>query len=318
MGRQYLSILVVACLALPGAAVGQADPPVLPGTNWTVQRLQPVGLAAPAGDHRAPGLEPAVELPAGGSTAFALCREENFDREPPNWEGVNNRNNHFAPQTVTQDFGYSPSTRHAGDQPGEVGGTIHPAGEPAYYAYRLPHPFTLDDPLSASGKMFVSRGSGHFLLGCFHADTLNEWRTRNTMAARINGRGDGFHCHLEYCTNQWRCEAGVIGTIVRGARIEAVEIPSGQVYSWRFSYDPKGAAGSGLVTFTLDGRTATCSVLKEHRADGATFTHFGLLPVLKSWDTPGEVWIDDVTIAGQRFDFSDDPGWESRGQPTHV
>jgi hypothetical protein len=240
-----------------------------------------------------------------------MLREERFDRRPTNWEGVNNRTAHFAPRTVRQDFGYSPWTRHAGGRAGEVGGVICPAGEPAYYGYRLPKLHTLDDPLVASGTIFVAQGAAHFLLGCFNAGTLNEWRTRNTMVARINGRGDGFHCHLEYCTDRWRCEAGVIGTIVRGSRIDAVEIPSGHVYSWRFSYNPKGAAGSGLATFTLGDKTATCSVLKEHRSDRAEFTHFGLLPVLKSWDSPGEVWIDDVTIAGRRFDFSADPGWDS-------
>jgi len=249
-------------------------------------------------------------LPAG--PAEAAIREENFDQEPAGWEGVNNRNTHFAPKTVTQDFGYSASTHHAGGQQGEIGGKINPAGEAAYYGYRLPNPLTLEAPSSASGKILVARGPNHFLLGFFNADTLNEWRTPNTLAARINGRGDGFHCHVEYCTSRWRCEAGVIGKIVRGQRIEAAKIPGGQVYEWQLAYDPTGAEGSGLLAFTLDGKTATCPVLKEHRADGATFTHFGLLPILKTWDSAGEVWIDEVTINGRRFDFTEDPQWDER------
>ena len=155
---------------------------------------------------------------------------ESFDQEPANWEGNNNRSTHFTPKTVTQDFGYSGSTHHAGGQPGEIGGKINPAGEAAYYGYRLPNPLTLDAPRSASGKILVARGPGHFLLGFFNADTLNEWRTPNTLVARINGRGDSFHCHIEYCTSRWRCEAGVIGVIVPGQRIEAAEIQGGQVY----------------------------------------------------------------------------------------
>ena len=246
------------------------------------------------------------------SPAEAVIREENFDQEPAGWEGVNNRGTHFAPKIVTQDFGYSASTHHAGGRPGEIGGKINPAGEAAYYGYRLPNPLTLDASSSASGRIFVARGPGHFLLGLFNADTLNEWRTPNTLAARINGRGDGFHCHVEYCTRRWRCEAGVIGKIVRGRRIEAAEIPGGQVYEWQLAYDPTGAEGSGLLAFTLDGKTATCPVLKEHRADGATFTHFGLLPIPKTWDSAGEVWIDEVTINGRRFDFSEDPKWDER------
>ena len=87
----------------------------------------------------------AIALPVW---AAAAVREESFDREPADWEGVNNRNTHFEPRTVTQDFGYS-STSHAGGRAGEVGGTLHPAGEAAYYGYRLPTPLTLDNPMSA-------------------------------------------------------------------------------------------------------------------------------------------------------------------------
>ena len=70
----------------------------------------------------------------------AAMREEHFDREPPNWEGVNNRNKFFEPKTVEQNFGYSAATSHAGGQAGEIGGRVNPAGEPAFYGYRLPEP----------------------------------------------------------------------------------------------------------------------------------------------------------------------------------
>ncbi len=62
----------------------------------------------------------------------AARREEQFDREPANWEGVNNRSSPFAPKTVAQDFGYSPSTGHAGGQSGEIGGRIYQAGAAVY------------------------------------------------------------------------------------------------------------------------------------------------------------------------------------------
>src|SRR5262245_51294453 len=75
----------------------------------------------------------------------AAVRQESFDREPANWEGVNSRNKFFEPKTVAQDFGYS-STSRAGGQAGEIGGRINPAGEPAYYGYRLPTPLNLDSP----------------------------------------------------------------------------------------------------------------------------------------------------------------------------
>jgi hypothetical protein len=49
-------------------------------------------------------------------TAMAAVRQENFDREPTDWEGINNRNTHFEPRIVTQDFGYL-STSHGDSLP---------------------------------------------------------------------------------------------------------------------------------------------------------------------------------------------------------
>ena len=49
------------------------------------------------------------------------------------------------------------------------------------------------------------------------------------------------------------------------------------------------------------------------RADGATFNRFGPMPVLKSADRGGELWLDDVAIGGTADDFAKDPGWEGVG-----
>jgi hypothetical protein len=243
--------------------------------------------------------------------AHAETRSEQFDRDPPHWEGVNHRNKSFEPRTVVQDFGYSAATNHAGGaEPGEVGGRINPAGEPAFYGYRLPQPLNLDSSMSAEGKLIVPAGSSHCLLGFFNAGTVDGWRTPNTLVARINGRGDIFHCHLEYCTNRWRAEAGVIGEIVRGERITPSEIAAGKVHHWKMNYDPMGAQGHGLFTLLVDGVVARCEIVPAHRADGITVTHFGLLPVMKAWDSPGDVWIDDVIVNGVAQNFTNDPGWE--------
>src|SRR6266496_4537379 len=248
-----------------------------------------------------------TSLPSGAAT-----RQENFDRVPTDWEGVNNRNKLFSLKTVEQDFGYSATTSHAGGQAGEIGGRINPAGEPAYYGYRLPEPLNVNSPMSAEGRLWVSRGSGHCLLGFFNTNTLEGWRTPNTLVARINGRGDAFHCHLEYCTRQWRASAGVIGEIVRGERISPRELPAGAAYRWKLDYDPRGADGKGLLTFTLNGATARCEIEPSHRrGEGLTVTHFGLLPVLQTWDGPGEIWLDDLTINGAAFNFSEDPKWDA-------
>jgi hypothetical protein len=238
-----------------------------------------------------------VILIAWALSAHAAVRQEGFDQEPRNWQGINNHV--AASQAVTQDFGYMAAE-------GRVGGRITPAAEPAFYACRLPKPLGFDDRLTASGKLYVAPGAGHFLLGFFNASTLNEWRTPNTMVARINGRGEvGFHCHAEYCTGKWRAGAGLIR---KSGSYEFKEIPAGRVYDWTLDYKP-GDLG-GTFKLTLNGESDTVSVPAEHRADGGLFTHFGVLPVLKSLDSPGEFWIDDVTINGKRFDFEADPNWE--------
>ena len=93
--------------------------------------------------------------------AGAAIREEHFDREPPNWEGINNRTTNFPPRIVTQDFGFDSTSRRISQKPGEIGGKINPAGEPAYYAHRLPKLLSLDEPMSASGNpnLIPSRSS---------------------------------------------------------------------------------------------------------------------------------------------------------------
>jgi hypothetical protein len=245
------------------------------------------------------------------SPVGAAVRQEHFDHEPTTWEGYNNRSTHFPARIVTQDFGYGPSSRHIGETRGEIGGKINPAGEAAYYGYRLPRSLSLNDTLSASGKMVVLPGPGNFLLGFFNSATLNEWRTPNTLVMRINGRGESFHCHLEYCSSRWRADAGVVGEIVPGKSISPKALRSGQICDWELNYDPKGGDdGSGLATLKFANQTAICRIDKNHRGDGATFTHFGLLPVLKAWDNPGEVWVGALTVNGKKFDFARDPGWD--------
>jgi hypothetical protein len=249
---------------------------------------------------------------AAFQTLGAGTRTEHFDIEPPGWEGVNNRNKFFETRTVEQNFGFSAETNHAGGKRGEAGGRINPAGEPAWYGYRLPKPISLSSLMSAEGRLFVAKGASHCLLGFFNVNTLNGWRTPNTMVARLNGRGETFHCHTEYATSRWRASAGVIGKIVIGSSITPVEIPSGKALTWKLTYAPT-ADGGGMFTFHMDGATATCAIEPDHRRDGMTFTHFGLLPVLKTWDGAGDVWIDDVKINGAAFDFSSDPKWDESG-----
>jgi hypothetical protein len=247
-------------------------------------------------------------------TAFALAKErtEHFDKDP-GWDGHNNRSKTPDKRTVRQDFGYS-RTNRAGGQVGEIGGFITAAAEPAYYAKRI-EPKTFKDPLSASGRLNCQGKQFHVLVGFFNADTVNEWRTPNSIAIRLLGRGDVFFAFVEYCTGKWRAggdSPGGFATVrdPKTGRTNLRGFRTGAPVEWSLKYDPEGNKGTGTVTVTLGGETAICHLTASHKSDGATSNRFGLLPVLKSADGGGEVWLDDVSIDGRADDFAKDPGWE--------
>src|SRR5512138_1921624 len=112
--------------------------------------------------------------PLGLLAAAAEQRQQKFDQDP-GWDGHNNRS--VKPETIRQDFGWSPGTTNAGGTAGEIGGLISPAAEPAYYAKEFPTR-TFKDVLSASGTIKIEKGAGHTLVGFFDSRSLNEWRTR--------------------------------------------------------------------------------------------------------------------------------------------
>jgi hypothetical protein len=239
------------------------------------------------------------------SSATAAEKQESFDRDP-GWDGHQNRLSQNT-REVAQDFGYSPSTSHAGKKPGEVGGRIQTAAEPAFYAKAI-RSLSFGDRLEASGTLLVPKGKPHFLLGFFNSASTNEWRTPNSLALRILGRGEGFHLHVEYATSRWRAGASFFSVKAPGSeKLSEREISCGVPHAWSLRYDP---TGDGSVEATLDGEKITFQLEPGHKADGAKFDRFGIITALKSVDDPGEFWLDDLTVLGERDDFSKDPGWE--------
>jgi hypothetical protein len=252
-----------------------------------------------------------------GAATVALRAEErtqHFDREPA-WEGHNHRAAQPAPRSVRQDFGYSP-TAHAGGQPGEIGGFVTPAAEPAYYAVRLPAA-TFETPLSASGTLACGERPFHLLVGFFNAGTLKEWRTPNSIALRLNGRGDRFFAYVEYATARWRAggdspKSFPMARNPETGRAEPQGFESkGRVHRWSLRYDPSGNEGQGAITATIDDQVSTCHLSAGHKQDGASFDRFGIVNVMKSVDDGGELWLDDLEINGARHDFASDPGWDA-------
>jgi len=128
-----------------------------------------------------------------------------------------------------------------------------------------------------------------------------------------------FFTYVEYCTSRWRAGGDTPGGFAtvsdpKTGRSQFKGFPLGaKVYEWSIEYDPKANGGKGSIRATMGGETSVCDLDASHKADGAKFNRFGLLTVMKQWDTGGEVWIDDVIINGEAERFDRDPKWDSVG-----
>ncbi|MBS0261584.1 MAG: hypothetical protein JSS02_06460, partial [Planctomycetes bacterium] len=252
-----------------------------------------------------------------GAETNGKTTTETFDRDP-GWDGVNHRSAQSRePVVVRQDFGFSPATRHAGGSDvGEVGGFISPAGEAAFYGQVI-EKAQFDQPLRAQGKLCVGRGGTHVLLGFFNAESVNEWRTPNSLALRLNGRGEKFFAYVEYCTSKWRAGGDTVPfpsrTDPATGRQALIGFPCDTSHDWSLQYDPQANGERGVIKATIGSHTAVCELEASHRSDGAQFNRFGLLTVMKSADRGSELWIDDVSVNGGAVQtFARDPHWDGR------
>ena len=48
------------------------------------------------------------------------------------------------------------------------------------------------------------------LVGFFNSETINEWRTPNSIVLRLYGRGDVFYAYVEYATAAWRAGGATV------------------------------------------------------------------------------------------------------------
>jgi len=238
---------------------------------------------------------------------------EDFSKDP-GWQGSKNVPDKSVCVTKTQNFGYS-RTRHAGGQPGEIGGTISRSLTPATYAKKT-STRTLNDRLRASGKFSVTQSSGgsSIIFGWFNSQSRG-WRTPNSLVFRIDGESGKFRVFFEYGTQTLKTGGG---TTFEG-RYQTTKTPmhlaDGTSHTWALQYDPDAAGGNGEITFSLDDKAYKAALAPGHKSEGAVFDRFGIMNAQVSGETLTP-WFDDLVIDGVEEDFVADPGWEGSGNRT--
>ena len=247
----------------------------------------------------------------------AARKAESFDRDP-GWEGHNHRLVKAAP-TVTQDFGYSP-TSFAAQAKGEVGGQVWRAVTPAWYADRIP-PKTLDDQLSASGT-FALTGPGASGVCFGWSNSRQSEGTARPVAAlglQIGTSRAGARLHVRLHTAE-NHSCGMPVEPPGQRKVRDAFRNDGTRYTWKLDYDPQANGGNGRITFTVRSNLAkpepfereafVLDVPPGYRKQGTVFDRFGLMNVTK----PGgqtTVYFGDLQYDGRTPDLTRDPGWEA-------
>lgn len=203
----------------------------------------------------------------------------------PQWDEIDNR-------TVFQEheqhgahnFGYSPTTNHAGGAIGELGGTMWRGGDYGYYADRV-GPLSLNERLEASGKVTLQAGPSDSTIyfGWFNgADQENApVQSGNFVGVKVGGPSKVGHYFLPSYAATKTTPIERVGKSQRPDDI-AIDPSSGPLLTpeksreWRLVYDPTAADGNGAITATLGGESVTLPLKKGDKEIGAKLDRFGL------------------------------------------
>jgi hypothetical protein len=260
-------------------------------------------------------------------------KTETFDRDP-GWDAYQNRIKVPAVKKQ-QNFGWS-NTNHCGAGAGEIGGVVWRSISPAYYGKKV-GPFNFDTPLTASGtitclKSNTGKGwqTGSTIYVGFFNRAEQGWRPINYMGYRLEVHTDTKaqkienrpYVELGYGTSKWEADGITANARGEGQAKNPLELdqdalqrvpPDNSKHTWELRYDPKGGErGMGEITLIFDGNTTKCGLRKWHREHGATFDRFGIFNNQVCGDFI-EVYLDDITINGEKTDFATDPKWDEKG-----
>ncbi|HEX4143193.1 MAG TPA: hypothetical protein VHY91_06560 [Pirellulales bacterium] len=270
--------------------------------------------------------------------ARTVLRAESFDRDP-GWEAHNNRIVPKEYPTIEQNFGYS-RTSFASRSPGEMGGLIARAWEPAYYAAKI-GPKTLDDKFSASGTFAITKSTpgGGLFFGFFRAEQPGGGgRPIASLGMNMDTEHSGGRLAVRLITGMNQSCGTFITPFIPGKFRPTSLRNDGTRYTWTLDYDPQGADGRGRFSFTLQGdaesfadktdlsaaaqeeaRThypATTSFAVDlpagYKQQPTTFDHFGVMNMMKAGGKI-QAYFGDLVIDGRAQDFGQDPNWDAAG-----
>jgi len=223
---------------------------------------------------------------------------ENFSGEPK-WIGSGNRKTYEdREQTGAHDYGFSPTTNHAGGaKAGEAGGGLWRSGALGYYADKV-GPLDLTQKLTASGKVrLVTAGpDSDVYLGWFNSGSSkpatenagkmksNRFEDRDFIGIHVGGPTRVGH----YFIPQLATAKGSIGKVDAGPVLLRAKS-----FDWSLTYDPEGAGGKGSMRVTLGDESVALDLKPGQKAEGAVLDRFGIFTT----DTGGQmvkIYIDDL------------------------
>lgn len=249
----------------------------------------------------------------------AQLKSESFDADP-GWEGRNNQITPGKKGTITQDFGYT-NTHFAGQQAGEMGGTVTRAFTPAFYADKIT-PKTLDEKLMASGTFALARSgpSSGFFFGWFNSVQPGGSRPVSSFGIQVDGERSGGRLAVRLISGKNQSCGTFITPFIPG-RFRPTPIHNdGTHYHWAMKYEPGIGGAKGRFEFSImsdaskhedfEGKVFSVEVPDEFKKQKTVFDRFGLMNMGRPGGTLA-VYFDDLNHDGRAEDFSSDPHWDS-------
>jgi hypothetical protein len=242
-------------------------------------------------------------MKAGGSATMFFDdlryndRSEDFS-DDPGWLGVGNRVAFEDREQVgAHDFGFSPTTSHAGGAPGEVGGGLWRSGAFGFYADRV-GPLNLEQRLEAHGKVsLVAAGpDSDMSLGWFNS------------VARVNGPADardfvGVHVGGPTRIGHYFIPAIMTAKGTMGKVDHGPVLTPGKSFDWSLVYDPAANSGAGAIRVTLGTESVTLALKPGQKTEGARLDRFGLFTSTAGGQMV-KIYLDDLTYTGESPDPS--------------